>query len=608
MTTLIEDYALLSDCHTSALVSREGSIDWLCLPRFDSAAVFAALLGTPENGQWRLGLVDGEVTHREYIEDSMVLRTEWTSPTGTAEVIDFMPVEYGNEADDTRHDLVRQVRCTSGTVDIETLVRLRFDYGQATPFFTYSTAGADDECGGETIQVIRAVSGPNAVHVSGPRLQEDADKSHHSGVISLSEGQNATWVLTWFRSYQDTPDRPDHAGALEATLEYWRRWISPPDIHGPYADAIRRSLVVLRALTDTTTGGVVAAPTTSLPEEFGGVRNWDYRYVWLRDSALTIEVLTEVGYVERTTEWRTWLLRAIAGDAHDLRIMYGLGGERRLPELELDHLAGYEDSRPVRIGNEAAEQYQADVVGEVMIALEKIREAGGRETELSWNLQRQMLDFQIDRFDWKDAGIWEMRGEPDYFTHGRAMMWAAFDRGVRAVEKYGYPGDVDTWRRLRDQLREEIMTHGWNDEIQSFTQTYNNQEVDASLLQLAQIGFVDYDDEKMLATTARIEDQLLDSEGFLHRYRTTGSDGLEGDEYPFILCSFWLVEQYAYSGRLAEAKEKMERVLAVRSDLGLLAEEYSTEHGRQAGNYPQAFSHLGLVRAAEAILRAERVE
>lgn len=324
--------------------------------------------------------------------------------------------------------------------------------------------------------------------------------------------------------------------------------------------------------------------------------------MWLRDSALTIEALVSHGFTHGAEAWRMWLLRAIAGDPNQMRIMYGLGGERHLPETELTHLKGYENSRPVRIGNGAAQQYQADVVGAVMVALDMAREAGIEETELSWDLQKSMLVFQEAQLDRKDHGIWEMRGQTEFFTHGRAMMWAAFDRGVRAVERHGLDGPVEHWRTLRDQLRAEVMERGWNDDVDSFVQYYGSQEVDASLLQLAQIGFIAHDDPRMVSTVARIEDQLLDQHGFLTRYRTsTGADGLPGQDYPFLICSFWLVEQYARSGRVEDAREMMDNVLAVSTDLGLLSEEYSPEHGRLAGNFPQAFSHLGLIRAADAL-------
>lgn len=601
-STPLEHYALLSDTHTAALVSRSGSIDWLCLPRFDSQAAFSALLGDESNGHWLIDVPDGEVVEWRYLEDTFILETIWQSPTGRAKVTDFMPVDIAGYqmSQHVITDLVRIVECLEGEVELRNVVRLRFDYGASTPYIRQRVVDDIDE--------LRAVAGPNAVYIRGPRLEHDPDTTCHTTTRRMRAGDTDRWVLTWSPSYLNHPDMPDYTDALAQTRYFWTSWINRFDENSSaasrdeYHPAVRRSLLVLRALTHTTTGGIVAAPTTSLPEEFGGVRNWDYRYTWLRDSAMTIEVMVENGFTRRALAWRDWLLRAIAGDPDQLRIMYGLGGERHLPEFELGHLSGYEDSRPVRIGNEAVDQYQADVVGEVMVALERLRKAGLEEDEISWDLQKAILEFQESRFHDKDQGIWEMRGEPHHFTHGRAMMWAAFDRGVLAVERHGYDGPVERWRELREKLREEIMTHGYNEELNSFTQTYDNTEVDASLLQLAQIGFVAYDDPKMLGTVARIEEELLDEEGFLHRYRTeNGSDGLEGDEYPFLLCTFWLVEQYAHSGRLEEARRMMDTALAVQSPLGLLSEEYATEFGRLAGNYPQAFSHLGLIRAAYAI-------
>ncbi|WP_087061921.1 glycoside hydrolase family 15 protein [Corynebacterium glutamicum] len=591
LDTLLEDYALLSDTHTGALLSNMGSLDWLCLPRFDSQAMFTRLLGDREHGHWSLRVPGGEVISQNYLGDSFVVQTVWRSETGTARVVDFMPI-HGQEQPDIT-DLVRSVHCVEGEVDVESILRLRFDYGESTPYFRTSTV--------DGISIVQAVAGPNAVYVRGPEMPHRPAKDCHSGTFHLTAGESVEWVLTWAPSFEPHPPMPDYTRSLESTLSFWASWVEELPHQRLYDAEVRRSMLVLRALTDLQTGGIVAAPTTSLPEDFGGIRNWDYRYVWLRDSALTIEALVEYGYSQAALQWRTWLLRAIAGDPENLRIMYGLGGERHLPERELQHLRGYENSVPVRVGNGAAEQYQADVVGEVMVALETIRRAGCLEDEFSWGMQKAILDFQEANFDRKDQGIWEMRSEPKYFTHGRAMMWAGFDRGIKAIEEFNLDGPIERWRELRAKLREEIMANGFNEEIQSFTQCYDNTQVDASLLQLAQIGFIGFDDPKMLSTVARIEQELLDAHGFLHRYHTDGSDGLAGDEYPFLICSFWLVEQYARSNRLDEAKEKMNRILAVQSPLGLLAEEYSTHHGRLAGNYPQAFSHIGLISAARAI-------
>ncbi len=591
VSTPLEDYALLSDLHTAALVSRDGTIDWLCFPRFDSQAVFAALVGENKDGHWSLDVVDGEVESRRYIGESCVLETTWRGPTGTVIVTDYMPVHDGQGRDVA--DLVRRVRCSHGTATVRHIVCLRFDYGAATPYYRNTGSGNGHE--------IHAVAGPDQVTLRGPKL-EYRDESHQ-GEFTLKEGEELEWVLSWWPSYLEHPELPEKRSALHNTLKFWDDWASRIDATGPYAGEVRRSLVTLRALTESSTGGIVAAPTTSLPEDFGGVRNWDYRYVWLRDSALTIEALVSHGFTHDAKAWRMWLLRAIAGDPSTMRIMYGLGGERHLPETELTHLKGYENSRPIRIGNGAVEQYQADVVGAVMVALDMARDAGMEENELSWNLQKSMLMFQEEQLDRQDHGIWEMRGETAFFTHGRAMMWAAFDRGVRAVEKHGLEdGMVERWRELRDQLRDEVLEKGFDKELNSFVQYYGGTEVDASLLQIAQVGLVDYDDPRMLGTVARIEDHLLDEHGFLVRYLTTsGMDGLTGEDYPFLICSFWLIEQYARSGRIDDARTMMDSVLAVSTDLGLLSEEYSPAHGRLAGNFPQAFSHLGLIRAADAL-------
>ena len=393
----------------------------------------------------------------------------------------------------------------------------------------------------------------------------------------------------------------DVAVNLADTVTNWQEWAARIEAAGPWSEQVRRSLLVLRALTHRDTGGIVAAATTSLPEEVGGSRNWDYRYTWLRDSALTLEAVMAHSSDGSAAAWRTWLLRAVAGDPEDLQIMYGLGGERDLTERELPHLPGYAGSQPVRVGNGAVGQHQADVIGEVMIALGQLRDSGQREDRYSWGLQRAMLDLQARRLEEPDHGIWEMRGAPQFFTHGRVMMWAAFDQAIRAVEDHGLDGDVEVWRGLRARLRAEVQESGTGPDG-AFRQSYDNTEVDACLLQLPQTGFVAYDDPRMLATVARIEDELLDEHGLVHRYRThEGVDGLPGGEASFLICSFWLVEQYAHTGRLEDAEQLMTRLVGAAGELGLLAEEFDAATGLLLGNYPQAFSHLGLIRAADAI-------
>ncbi|MCL3861188.1 glycoside hydrolase family 15 protein [Actinotalea sp. K2] len=620
MSTPLEDYALLSDLHTGPLVSREGSIDWLCLPRFDSPAVFTALLGGPDDGRWKLSAVDGEVVERRYLPHTFVVETTWQTPTGKARVTDFLPPSS------SRADLVRRVECLEGTVQVEHDLRLRFDYARATPWVRIIENGEP---------ALLSLAGPDGLRVSGPLLRwsgtdDEGNGARHdtaslpggyrpagdegagaraprlTGRFGLAEGEVLDWDLTWFPSYESTPDPVDADQALAETVRFWGDWTSQLTLRTEHDPMVLRSLMVLRALTHAETGGIVAAPTASLPEEIGGSRNWDYRYVWLRDAALTIEVAVAHGLTEGSKLWRDWLLRAVAGDAHEVKIMYGVGGERELTEHELDHLAGYEGSRPVRIGNGAADQYQADVVGEVMIALCQLRDAGVEEDRYSWGLQKSLLEYCEANLDRPDHGIWEMRGDTHHFTHGRAMMWAAFDRGIRAVEVHGLDGPVDRWRELREQLRQEIDERGFDTEVNSFTQTYDNAEADASLLQLPHTGFLAYDDPRMLGTVARIEQELADEHGLVRRYRTdSGIDGLEGDEHPFLICTFWLVEQYASSGRLEDARALMDRLVGVANDVGLLSEEYDPDAERLIGNFPQAFSHIGLIRAADAIAAAQ---
>ncbi len=584
MSTPIGDYALLSDRRSSLLVSRAGSIDWLCLPRTDSAAVFAALLGTEEHGRWLMAPHEGEVLGRHYEPGTFVLVTRWRTPTGEAEVTEFMPPVDG------RSDLVRQVRCTSGTVRIDHELILRPNYGATTPW----VRRVRDDSG----SYLEAIAGPDAYILHGPRLE--AADTRHRGSFELQAGHSHAWVLTWVPSHSRRCSPLDVRDALRDTRAYWNDWSAQIETGGSWAGVVRRSLLVLRALTNDVTGGIVAAPTTSLPEDPGGVRNWDYRFCWLRDSALTLEALLLHGRTEGALHWRNWLLRAIAGDPEDLQIMYGIAGERELTERTLDHLPGYLDSRPVRVGNAAVSQFQADVVGEVIIALAKLRDAGVAEDDFSWPLQRAMIDYVVRHRDDKDQGLWEMRGDPHYFTHSRVMVWAALDRGVQAVTEYGLPGPAEEWAHLRDRLREEILTEGVDAETGSFTQTYDNTEVDASLLQIPQTGFLPYDDPRMLATVERLEQELM-YHGLLLRYRTVGTDGLTGDEHPFLACSFWLVEQYARTGRVADATALMDTLVGYTNHLGLLAEEYDPAAQRQMGNFPQAFSHLALVRAADAL-------
>jgi GH15 family glucan-1,4-alpha-glucosidase len=593
MQSPIEDYALVSDLHTGALISRDGSVDWLCFPRFDSESAFGALLGTEDHGRWLLAPApsssDARVVERSYIRSTFVLQTRWRTDGGEVLVTDFMPVT------DRRANLIRRVQGLSGTVTMRQELEIRFGYGEIVPWVSQKT----DDDGAELL----AMAGPDALVLRGPRL--DPTDRRHEGTFEVARGDVVDLELVWFPSHREAPAALDIDEALDTTISYWRAWAASYPNDGEYADAVERSLLVLRALTHEDTGGIVAAPTTSLPEQFGGARNWDYRFVWLRDAALTLEAMMTHGFAEEALEWRSWLLRAVAGDPEDLQIMYGVAGERQLPERELGHLPGYADSVPVRVGNGAVDQYQADVVGEVMVVLDKLRGHGVAEDGFSWPLQCALLSFAENHLRDKDHGIWEMRGEPQYFTHSRVMMWAAFDCAVRAVRDHGLSGPLEHWQSIRDALHAEILEHGYNPGLESFTQVYGGTEVDASLLQLPQVGFIAYDDPTMLSTVARIEADLLDADGLLLRYRTHRSDdGLEPGEHPFLACSFWLVGQYARSGRVEGAKRLMDQLVGYGNELGLLSEEYDAAAGRMAGNFPQAFSHLTLVTAADALQEA----
>jgi GH15 family glucan-1,4-alpha-glucosidase len=592
----IEDYALIGDCHTGALVGLDGNIDWLCLPRFDSPSTFGALLGDFEQGHWRLAPEGATIaTSREYRDDTFVLVTRWVTDDGEVEVVDLMP--HG----DRRADLVRQVRGIRGRVAMTQALRIRFDYAAAVPWVRQ--APEHDGTGPHSHAVI-AVAGPDSVIVRGPRLEPDG--MVHRSHFNVSAGQTVNITMTWYPSHREPPAPVAVGAAIRHTEKWWRAWASNIDATGPYAPQVRRSLLLLRALTHEDTGGIVAAATTSLPESFGGKRNWDYRYVWLRDAALTLQALLAHGFNTEARDWRDWLLRAIAGDPADVQIMYGLAGERRLVEWELESLPGYRGASPVRVGNGAALQFQGDIFGEVMLALQQTRERGIAEDRSSWALQLALLDHVEQVMDRNDHGIWEIRGPLHRFTHSRAMMWAAFDCGIRAVEKGSMEGPADRWRGLRDQLRTEIETRGFDTELNSFVQYYGATAIDASLLILPQLGFLAADDPRMLGTVAAIERGLM-RDGLVMRYEaSTGVDGLVGDEHPFLACSFWLVQQYAESGRLDDAIVLMDRLVGLCNDVGMLSEEYDVGDQRHVGNTPQALSHLALVRAADAIARVQK--
>jgi len=581
----IEDYAVLGDGHTAALVSRRGSVDWLCLPRFDSDACFAALLGTPDHGRWLLTVPDATEVTRRYRGDSFVLETTYRGPRGTAVVTEAMPLGDG------RADIVRRLECTHGQVEVEHEWVVRFGYGRVRPWVRRVT---DDE-GCETI---RAVAGPDSLVLRGDRLPRP-DEHRHRDRFTLRAGESVELSLTWVHSWEPVPPRLTVPDRVDATAVLWGLWARGCTYDGPHREAVVRSLLVLRLLSDITTGGIVAAPTTSLPESFGGERNWDYRFCWLRDAALTLEALLEQGFRQEATQWRDWLVRAVAGDPKDLQIMYRVDGGRRLPEMELAHLPGYAGSRPVRLGNAAVGQVQHDVLGGVMSALAMARDAGLSETDDTWALQRLLVDDLARTWREPDRGIWEVRGAPRHFTHSKVMAWVAFDRAIHAVETHGLPGPVARWRRVREEIRADVLAQGWSPERGSFVQHYGARHTDASLLQVVQVGFVPADGPHARGTIAAVREELEVAPGLLLRYRTDRTDdGLQGAEAPFLACSFWLADVLARADDVAGATEVLDALVPLANDVGMLAEQYDPVARRMVGNVPQALSHLALVRAA----------
>ncbi|MFI6643512.1 glycoside hydrolase family 15 protein [Streptomyces sp. NPDC050504] len=593
MTPRIEDYALIGDLQTAALVGRDGSIDWLCLPRFDSAACFAALLGDEENGHWRIAPKGaGECTGRGYRGDTLVLESFWETRTGTVKVVDFMPQR------DEAPDVVRIVEGVSGTVEMASTLRLRFDYGSVVPWVRRSDGHR------------AAVAGPDSVWLrSEPHVKTWGQQYSTCSSFEVSAGEQVAFVLTWHPSHRPRPDLIDPYEALEHSLEDWEEWAGRCRYEGPYREAVIRSLITLKALTYRPTGGIVAAPTTSLPEQIGGVRNWDYRYCWLRDSTLTLGALLSAGYVEEAGAWRNWLLRAVAGDPADLQIMYGLSGERRLPETELDWLPGYGRSAPVRTGNAAVRQLQLDVYGEVVDSLYLAREAGLDAQPHAWNLELSLLGFLEAKWREPDEGLWEIRGPRRHFVHSKVMAWVAADRAVRTLEADpSLRGDAGRWRAMREEVHREVCEKGYDPVRNTFTQSYGSRELDAATLLIPRVGFLPPDDPRVVGTVDAVRAEL-GQDGFVRRYSTetgpargTAVDGLPGGEGTFLVCSFWLADALRMTGREKEARELFERLLALRNDVGLLAEEYDPVSGRQLGNYPQAFSHIGLVGTALALL------
>lgn len=579
MPAPIEDYALLGDTETAALVSKEGSIDWLALPRFDSGACFAALLGDEDNGHWQIRPVAPirRVTRR-YLS-GLVLETVWETEDGTVALIDGMPLR------DERPNLIRIVEGRSGTVPMRLDLTVRFDYGSIVPWV-------------RTVEGRwHAIGGPDALVLTTP-VALHGENNHTTSRFTVGEGDRVPFELQWHPSHYPVPDALDPFKAIAHTEHQWNEWVGRCTYEGPWEEAVRSSLVVLKGLTYHPTGGIVAAATTSLPETIGGQRNWDYRCCWLRDATFTLLSLLEAGYTEEAQAWRDWLLRAVAGDPASLQIMYGPAGERRLDEYELPWLAGYEGSRPVRVGNGATSQLQLDVWGEVMDALWAGRRAGLPASENTWELQKAMMDHLEGAWQQPDEGIWEVRGPRRLFTHSKVMAWVAFDRAVRSVEAFGLDGPVDRWRRRRDEIHVDVCANGV-DERGVFVQSYGSKDLDASLLLVPLTGFLPPHDPRVVATVDAIATELTDESGFVWRYRPKVEvDGLGDEEGAFLLCSFWLADCLALTGRIDEATQLFERLLALRNDVGLLSEEYDPVAGRMLGNFPQAFSHVALVDSA----------
>ena len=581
----IEDYALLGDCETAALVSRRGSIDWLCWPRFDSGACFAALLGGPEHGRWLLAPADPTARPtRRYRGDTLVLDTEWETADGAVTVTDFMPLR-GRAS-----DLVRIVRGRRGRVTMHAELVLRFDYGATVPWVSHVEDGTPDGA-------LRAVAGPNMVLLHTEAPVRGVGLTTVSDFV-VAEGETVHFVLTHSPSHEPPPSGVHAPSALADTEAFWTEWAARCTYHGPWRDAVVRSLLTLKALTYRPTGGIVAAPTTSLPEQIGGTRNWDYRYTWLRDATLTLLALMDAGYRDEAAAWRDWLLRAAAGSPAQLQVMYGIAGERLLHEWEVPWLGGYEGSAPVRIGNAAYDQLQLDVTGETLDALFQARLGGLPESEDAWRLERALVEHLERMWDRPDEGLWEVRGGRRHFTHSKVMVWVALDRAIRSAERLGLRAPLDRWRALRERVHAEVCARAFDVEQNTFVQAYDARILDASLLLIPIVGFLPATDPRVLGTVAAIERRLME-DGLVHRYDTRlAQDGLPPGEGAFLACSFWLADNYVLQGRHDEARALFERLLALRNDVGLLAEEYDTRLGRLVGNFPQAFSHVGLVDTA----------
>jgi len=580
MASRLEDYALIGDCHTAALVSRDGSIDWLCVPRFDSGACFAALLGTPEHGRWLLTPAsEPRSIRRHYREGTLVLETDYETDEGAVTVTDCMPMRV------QAPDLVRVVEGKRGQVRMRMEFIVRFDYGAILPWIQRIDGG------------MSAIGGPDrALLITPVPLRREGATIVADFVVTA--GQRESFTMIWHPSHEEMPAPIDPWWAILGTEKWWREWSSRCTYRGEWRDAVLRSLITLKALNYAPTGGIVAAPTTSLPEHLGGVRNWDYRFCWLRDATFTLFSLMNTGYLDEARAWRAWLLRAIAGKPAEMQILYGLAGERRLTELELTWLPGYENSRPVRIGNAAAQQFQLDVYGEVLDALYHARLLGLEPLADAWASGQAILEFVETAWKRPDEGIWEVRGPRRHFTHSKVMAWVALDRGVKAIERFKLDGPVDRWREVRDAIHAQVCSEGFNAELGSFVQSYGSRELDASLLMIPLVGFLPAKDPRVIGTVKAIEKGLM-ADGFVARYVPQESvDGLPVGEGTFLPCSFWLADNLHLMGREADARRLFERLLGLCNDVGLISEEYDTRSGRLIGNFPQAFTHVGLVNTA----------
>lgn len=576
----IEDYGLVGDCTSAALVGRDGSVDWLCWPRFDSPSCFSALLGDARHGRWAIRPgTEAFKSSRSYRGDTMVLETSFETAEGTFAIVDFMPIGRPDSS------LVRIVEGRDGRCAVRMNMTIRFDYGSSVPWVTRLADGSGTvSIAGPSLVVLRTTA-----ELRGQDLSTAAD-------FTVGKGERVSFVLTYGLSHRPPPAPFDPVEALRDTEAFWTDWAGQCTYKGPRRDAVLRSLLTLKAMTYAETGGIVAAPTTSLPEQLGGPRNWDYRYCWVRDATLTLEALMGAGYFEEAKAWTDWLCRSVAGSPDDLQIMYGIAGERRLAEWEVPWLPGYQGAGPVRIGNAASGQLQLDVWGEMMDALHLAREGGITSLSSAWSLQCRALEHLETIWHQPDDGIWEVRGGRKHFTHSKVMAWVAFDRVLQDAEKYGLEAPVERWRATRDEIHRAVCEKGYDAALGSFTQSFGSKELDASLLLIPAVGFLSADDPRVAGTIAAIERDLV-SDGFVLRYRTeSGADGLPSGEGVFLACSFWLADAYQLQGRDAEANAIVDRLLSLRNELGLLSEEYDTTANRQVGNFPQAFSHLALVR------------